>query len=104
MNETTPATRVNNVTQKPYSGLSIASISCGVLSLAMLGILTAIPAVICGHMALGQLKRQAATYNKFSRGMAMAGLITGYVVIALTILLAVFFIIFFLIIAEPQAR
>lgn len=90
--------------QKPYSGLAIASITCGVLSLVMLGILTAIPAVICGHMSLGQLKREPETYNKSSKGMAIAGLITGYIIIAITILVAVIIIIAILAAAAQQGH
>ena len=81
------------VVQKPNSGLAIASLTCGVLSLVLLGIFTAIPAVICGHMSLGQLKRDAEKYNKSSKGMAIAGLITGYITIVLTVVFAVVIII-----------
>lgn len=92
------------VVQKPNSGLAIASLTCGVLSLVLLGIFTAIPAVICGHMSLGQLKREPETYNKSSRGMAIAGLITGYIIIALTILIAVIVIIVIMAAAAQHGR
>lgn len=104
MNETTPATTANNVIQKPHSGLAIASLACGVLGIALLGILTAIPAVICGHMSLGQLKREPDRYNQSSKGMAIAGLITGYLTIALTVLIVVIVIVVIMAAAAQQGR
>jgi hypothetical protein len=47
----------------------------------------AIPAVICGHLALGRIQRSGGSLG--GRGLALAGLITGYVGIALIPLLAV---------------
>jgi hypothetical protein len=46
----------------------------------------AIPAVICGHLALGHIQRSGGSLG--GRGLALAGLITGYVGIALILLLA----------------
>lgn len=64
--------------------LSIVSLVLGILSTPLgcctVGILTAIPAVICGHMALGQLKQDALQKGK---GLAVAGLILGYLSIAI---------------------
>lgn len=82
----------NNVTEvKPYNGLAIASLVCGILSIVLLGIFTAIPAVICGHMSRGQLKRDPDQYNSGSNGMALAGIITGYVTIVLTVIMILVF-------------
>lgn len=95
---------VSTAIQKPHSGLAIASLTCGILSIVLLGIFTAIPAVICGHMALGQLKREVERYNQSSKGMAIAGLITGYITIALTVLIVVIVIIAILAAAAQQGR
>lgn len=57
------------------SGLAIASLVCGVLSFFTLG-LTAIPAVICGHIARGSIKRSGGA--RTGSGLALAGLICGY--------------------------
>ena len=43
-------------------------------------LLFAIPAVICGHVALGRIKRSGGTLA--GEGLAQAGLITGYVTLA----------------------
>ncbi|MES2920485.1 MAG: DUF4190 domain-containing protein [Verrucomicrobiota bacterium] len=57
------------------SGLAIWSLVLGILALFSAG-LTAIPAVICGHLALGRIKRSAGAQS--GGGLAIAGLVTGY--------------------------
>ncbi|WP_200894784.1 DUF4190 domain-containing protein, partial [Microbacterium sp. SA39] len=84
---------------RPTSGLAITSLVCGIAGIvlfwAVVPMLASIVAVITGHMALGQTKRNPALGG---RGMAFAGLITGYVVVALlaftivsTVIGAIFF-------------
>ncbi|WP_223628624.1 DUF4190 domain-containing protein [Microbacterium sp. EST19A] len=69
---------------RPTSGLAVTSLVCGIAGIvlfwAVIPMLASIVAVITGHMALGQTKRNPALGG---RGMAFAGLITGYVVVAL---------------------
>ncbi|GAA2924888.1 hypothetical protein GCM10010458_03010 [Microbacterium luteolum] len=71
---------------RPTSGLAITSLVCGIAGIvlfwAVVPMLASIVAVITGHMALGQTKRNPALGG---RGMAFAGLITGYVVVALLV-------------------
>jgi type II secretory pathway pseudopilin PulG len=58
--------------------LSIWSLVLGILSIvgcAFGGFLSAIPAVICGHIGLSRIKRDPSLDGK---GMAITGLITGY--------------------------
>lgn len=57
------------------STLAIWSLVLGILALPSVG-LAAIPAVICGHIALGNIKKSAGTQT--GGGMAIAGLIMGY--------------------------
>ena len=68
-----------------HSGLAIWSLVCGilaiVLSVACIGPLFSIPAVICGHLAYGRIRRSAGALS--GEGLALGGLITGYVGIAL---------------------
>ena len=73
----------------PTSGLAIASLICGILGLVTCMFLLAIPAVICGHLALGRMNSPEVPVG--GRGMAVAGVILGY----LTILLSVAGILFF---------
>ena len=77
----------------PSNGNSIASLVCGIVSLCLcyFGIVVAIPAVICGHLALKQINQSAVPMG--GRGMAIAGLITGYISVAITLCFGVFIVI-----------
>ncbi len=68
------------------SGLAIAS-----LVFSLVGPIGCIPAIICGHLALGKVKKEPAVQG---RGLALAGLIIGYVVLCLTIAITAPFLIF----------
>jgi hypothetical protein len=74
------------------SGLAIWSLVLGILGLVFLvlciGPLFAIPAVICGHIAYGRIKRSAGAIG--GEGLALAGLITGYIAIALGVVMIPF--------------
>ena len=61
---------------------AIWSLVCGCLSL-LCGLFTSIPAVILGHMALSEIKKNPRLQG---RGMAIAGLIIGYIVLAIGVL------------------
>ncbi len=71
------------------SGLAIWSLVLGILGLVFLifciGPLFAIPAVICGHMAYSRIKRSGGALA--GGDFALAGLITGYIGLALGIVL-----------------
>ena len=69
------------------SGLAIASVICGVLSITILPCFSAIPAVICGHLAKSKINARPDLYR--GEGMALAGLITGYIGLALIALLPI---------------
>jgi hypothetical protein len=89
----------NPYAQNPYGapvageakGLSIASMVIGIVSLVLMffyiGWLTGIAAVIFGHIAM---KKEPA-----GKGMALAGLITGYCAIGLSLIILVFAVLFF---------
>ncbi len=69
--------------QPKTSGLAIWSLILGILSLTCFWLLTAIPAVICGHVAYSRIKRSAGALS--GNGLALGGLITGYLSIAFSI-------------------
>jgi hypothetical protein len=71
----------------PTNGLAIASLVCGVGTF-VIG-LSFIPAIICGHIARGQIRRT----GEQGGGLALAGLILGYVGSALFIALIGLFIV-----------
>lgn len=75
---------MNGATPKMSPG-AIWSLVLGILGLICFGPLAAIPAIICGHIALGNIKRSMGTLA--GEGQALAGLIMGYIGIALAILL-----------------
>ena len=57
------------------SGLATASLVLGILAFLTVG-LTSLPAVICGHISLAQIKHSAGRMS--GSGLAIGGLITGY--------------------------
>jgi competence protein ComGC len=95
MNEAIPPLP-GNAPQSKTSALAIWSLVLGILSITCFSILSAIPGVICGHKALSKIKRSGGTLE--GRGLAIAGLITGYLGIAW----AVFVIPLMLAIAIPN--
>ena len=68
-----------------HCGLAIWSLVLGILGLTCFWLLTAIPAVICGHVAYSRIRRSAGLLT--GEGLALGGMITGYVSIALSIFL-----------------
>jgi hypothetical protein len=75
---------------QPRQGLAITSLVLGILSMVCFGLFAGIPAVICGHIARGRVKRAPAQYG--GGGLALAGLITGYLGIVFTFILAGLFL------------
>ncbi len=61
------------------SGLAITSLVTGVFGLLLF--IPAIPAVICGHIACSKIKASAGRIT--GRGMAITGLVLGYLMIAM---------------------
>jgi Domain of unknown function (DUF4190)/DUF1707 SHOCT-like domain len=61
----------------PTNGLAVGAMICGIAEIFTLG-LAAIPAVILGHLARGQIKQTGERGD----GMAIAGLVLGYLGIA----------------------
>jgi len=76
----------------PSSGLAVASLVCGIVGIATCTFITGIPAVICGHMAMSEIANSPVPMA--GRGMAITGLITGYLAI-LPILTGIGFLFFF---------
>ena len=79
MNQPPPLPGVAPVPKK--SGLAIWSLVLGILGLTCFSIFSAIPAVICGHTALGRIRRSGGALK--GDGLAIGGLITGYLSIVL---------------------
>jgi len=77
----------------PANGLAIASMVCGIVCILIcyFAAILGIPAVICGHMALSQIRN--AGIPVAGRGMAIAGLILGYLGILFSLSVVVIFVI-----------
>lgn len=67
---------------EPTNGMAVAALVCGLMEVFSLG-LTAVPAVILGHLARGQIRRTGERGD----GMATAGLVLGWLGIAFFVLL-----------------
>lgn len=78
----------------PNSSMAVTSLVFGILSYVCLGFLAAIPAIICGHMALGQIRR--GEVSESNRGLAIGGLVLGYINIILTVLAVLGYLVFFI--------
>lgn len=63
---------------RPTNGLAIASLCCGIAAWVLVPLIGGLAAVICGHMAMSQIKRS----GEQGHGMAVAGLILGWVNLA----------------------
>ncbi len=83
MNE--PPTVPTVPAQPKNCGLAVWSLALGILavilSVVCIGPLIAIPAVICGHIAYSRVRRSGGALS--GQGLALGGLITGYLSIAL---------------------
>jgi hypothetical protein len=80
-----PVARATAVTQVARTnGLALASLACG-LTLFVFGPLTAIPAIVFGHVARHQIKRT----GEQGAGLALAGLMLGWATVILGIFLVV---------------
>jgi len=66
------------------NSLAITSLICGVAQF-MFGPLATVPAVVCGHMARSQIRRT----GEQGAGMALAGLVLGWVGVAFTVLVVI---------------
>jgi hypothetical protein len=67
------------------NGLSIASLVLGICGLLFLWVIGPILAVIFGHVGLKQIR----TRNENGRGMAIAGIVMGWIGVAVSILFIV---------------
>lgn len=88
MNGTNPPPVPEPVTfYSKTSALAVWSLVLGIaaffFNMLCVGILLAIPAVICGHMALTRIKGSNGLLS--GQGVAIGGLITGYINIALAV-------------------
>jgi hypothetical protein len=84
---------MNVTSEKRSCGLATWSLVLGIFALVLcpIGLLFAIPAVICGHKAMGRIKLSGGTMQ--GGGMAITGLVMGYVAVALSMVMVLLSII-----------
>lgn len=73
----------------PVDALAICSLVFGILSILACGPLLGLPAVICGHIC--RKRARAEVLPSSNGGLCLAGLITGYIGLAFTLLLIAFY-------------
>jgi hypothetical protein len=81
---------------------AIISLIAGIAQFVICPFVGAIVAIVTGHVARGQIKRAQGAEG--GRGLATAGLVLGYVGIALTVLAIVALIVFFAAFADDVER
>ncbi len=76
----------------PTPGTAVASLVLGIISLVTcyFGIFFAIPGVICGHIALSEIKQSEGRQE--GRGLAIAGLVLNYIWVGLILLVLLCFL------------
>ncbi len=83
-----------NISQTRTSTLAVVSLIFGILCWIGLPFIGAIVAVICGHSARGEIRRAPPGMIE-GDGMAVAGLILGWIHLALCIVAVFAFLLFF---------
>lgn len=88
---------------QPYvTGPRTNTLALVAMILSLVGIVsgaTAIGGIVCGHIALSQLKRTGEN----GRGMALTGVIVGYVIVGLWALFIVAYIVFLVVVLGAAA-
>ncbi|HEY8587184.1 MAG TPA: DUF4190 domain-containing protein [Rhodanobacter sp.] len=67
------------------SSLAVVSLVFGILAWCLLPLIGAIVAIICGHLARGEIRRSPPESRPEGDGMAVAGLVLGYAQLALCV-------------------
>ena len=82
-----------NAPMRQTSTLAVVSLVFGILGWTLLPFLGSLVAVVCGHMARGEIRRAQGALE--GDGMVVAGLVLGYLVIGLSVLAVMAAILFF---------
>ena len=82
-----------NAVARTTSPMAVISLVSGILGWTFLPFLGSLVAVVCGHMARGEIRR--APERLEGDGMAIAGLILGYSLIVISILAVIAILVFF---------
>jgi hypothetical protein len=78
---------------KPTSNTAIVSLVAGLLSWILLPVIASVIAIIAGHMARSEIRRSNGALD--GDGLALAGMVLGYVQIGLALLAIIAIFLFF---------
>jgi hypothetical protein len=78
---------MNSPTGQKTSGLAVSSLVLGLLGVCCPVFAASLAAVICGHLAFGKIKKDSSLTGG---GLAVAGLVLGYLMLLLWIVLWIF--------------
>jgi len=79
--------------QRTTNTPAVLSLVFGICAWVLLPVIGAIVAIVCGHMARGEIRR-ASPGSMDGDGMAIAGLVLGYAQLAFTVASVVFVVAF----------
>jgi hypothetical protein len=82
-----------NAPIKRTSTLAIISLVSGLLGWTLVPFLGSVAAIITGHMARAEIRREAETTE--GDGLAIAGLVLGWGMVAMTVLVVAMIFLFF---------
>lgn len=82
-----------NTAPRQTSALAITSLVSGLLGWTFLPLLGSLVAIVTGHMARAEIQRSNGQID--GDGLAIAGLVLGWLVIAISVLTILAFILFF---------
>ena len=82
-----------NTSTRQTSAFAIVSLISGVLGWTLMPLLGCIVAVITGHLGRAEIRRQPELYQ--GDGLAVIGLVLGYVGIGMAVLAVATFVLFF---------
>jgi hypothetical protein len=82
-----------NTPIKRTSTLAIVSLVSGLLGWTLLPWLGSLAAIITGHMARAEIRREAETVE--GDGLAIGGLVLGYTMVALSLLIILLIVLMF---------
>ncbi|MCW5580611.1 MAG: DUF4190 domain-containing protein [Luteimonas sp.] len=79
-------------TPRQTSALAVVSLVSGLLGWTLLPWLGSLVAIVTGHLARGEIRRSDSTLD--GDGLAIAGLVLGYAMLALSLLGIIFVLLF----------
>ena len=78
---------------RPTSSLAVISLVAGIVSWLLLPFVAGLAAIICGHMARSEIRRSNGAME--GDGLAIAGLVLGWVNVVLCVLTVAAVVLFF---------